>query len=58
MLTARGLANWLALAVHVLLRRAGTGRVARITFRELRIDLDRPQPWEIDGEVAGRTSTW
>jgi YegS/Rv2252/BmrU family lipid kinase len=54
-LTARGWANWLALAWHVLLRRGATGRVARGTFRELRIDLDRPQPWEIDGEVVGRT---
>ncbi len=55
-LTARGLATWLALAAHVLLRRrAATGRLARLTFRELRIDLDRPQPWELDGEVAGQT---
>ena len=54
-LTARGWAGWMALAGHVLLRRGATGRVARFTFRELRINLDREQPWEIDGEVIGRT---
>ena len=54
-LTARGWAGWLALAGHVLLRRGATARVARFTFRELRISLDREQPWEIDGEVMGRT---
>lgn len=54
-LTARGWAGWLALAGHVLLRRGATSRVARFTFRELRISLDREQPWEIDGEVMGRT---
>jgi YegS/Rv2252/BmrU family lipid kinase len=54
-LTAQGWASWLALAAQVLLRRKATGRVARIVFRELRIDLDRPQPWEIDGEVMGST---
>jgi YegS/Rv2252/BmrU family lipid kinase len=54
-LTAQGWATWLTLAGHVLLRRGATQRVARITFRELRIDLDRPQPWELDGEVVGRT---
>jgi YegS/Rv2252/BmrU family lipid kinase len=52
-LTARGWAGWLALTAHVLLRRPAPGRVRRITFRELRVDLDRPQPWEIDGEVMG-----
>jgi YegS/Rv2252/BmrU family lipid kinase len=54
-LTARGWAGWLALVAHVLQRRRATGRVARLTFRELRIDLDREQPWELDGEVMGRT---
>jgi YegS/Rv2252/BmrU family lipid kinase len=54
-LTARGWAGWLALVAQVLQRRRATGRVARLTFRELRIDLDREQPWELDGEVMGRT---
>jgi YegS/Rv2252/BmrU family lipid kinase len=55
-LTAQGWASWLVVATHVLLRsRAETGRVARSTFRELRIDLDREHPWELDGELMGRT---
>jgi diacylglycerol kinase family enzyme len=55
-LTARGVASWLALAAHVLLRRRRlTGRVLRIPFRELRVDIDREQLWELDGEVMGRT---
>jgi diacylglycerol kinase family enzyme len=32
-----------------------TGRLARIAFRELRLDLERPHPWELDGEVMGST---
>jgi YegS/Rv2252/BmrU family lipid kinase len=55
-LTARGWASWLAVVAHVLLRRrAATSRVARMTFRELRIDVDREHPWELDGELMGRT---
>jgi YegS/Rv2252/BmrU family lipid kinase len=55
-LTAQGWASWLAVAAHVLLRRRGeTGRVARSTFRDLRIDVDREHPWELDGELMGRT---
>ena len=54
-LTARGWTSWLALAGHVLLRHSSPSRVVRRTFRELRIDLDRPQLWELDGEVMGRT---
>jgi YegS/Rv2252/BmrU family lipid kinase len=54
-LTARGWTGWLALMAHVLLRRSARGNVARRTFRELRIDLDRPQLWQVDGEVMGRT---
>jgi len=54
-LTARGWAGWLTLAAHVLARRTASARVARLTFRELHIDLDRPQPWELDGEVIGST---
>jgi diacylglycerol kinase family enzyme len=54
-LTARGWASWLALAGHVLLRRPGSGRVYRASFRDLRITLDRDEPWQLDGEVMGRT---
>ena len=55
-LTAHGWAGWLALIVDVLLRRGRTRHVARVRFRQLRIDLDRPQLWELDGEVMGRAS--
>jgi YegS/Rv2252/BmrU family lipid kinase len=54
-LTARGLAGWLALATDVLLRRRRTSHLARIAFRDLHVVLDRPQLWELDGEVIGRT---
>jgi YegS/Rv2252/BmrU family lipid kinase len=52
-LTARGPVRWLALAAQVLLRRSGTGQVVRFACRELRIDLDRQQPWQVDGDVMG-----
>ncbi len=54
-LTARGWSGWLALTADVMLRRARTGRVARTVFRELLVQLDRPQLWELDGEVMGTT---
>jgi YegS/Rv2252/BmrU family lipid kinase len=55
-LTAQGWLGWLAVAAHVLLRRRDeTGRVARSTFRELRIDVDREHLWELDGELMGST---
>jgi diacylglycerol kinase (ATP) len=54
-LTARGLAGWAALAADVLLHRRRTRHVARIAFRDLHVELDRPQLWELDGEVIGRT---
>ena len=54
-LTAQGWAAWLTVAAHVLLRRRATGRVARLTFRRLRVNVDREQLWEIDGEVIGST---
>jgi YegS/Rv2252/BmrU family lipid kinase len=55
-LTAQGLVGWLRVAAHVLLRRpGGTEQVMRRTFRELRIDISRAHPWELDGEVMGRT---
>ncbi len=54
-LTARGWFSWLALAAHVLLRRQATARVTRVRFRELSVEVDRPQPWQLDGEIVGRT---
>ncbi len=55
-LTARGWADWLAVAAHVLRRRSGpTAQVLRRTCRELRIDTDRGHLWELDGEVMGST---
>jgi YegS/Rv2252/BmrU family lipid kinase len=53
-LTARGWLGWLRLGADVLLRRRA-GRLARLTCRELLIDLSRARPWEADGEVAGFT---
>jgi len=52
-LTARGLPGWAALTADVLMRRSRTSRVVRGRVRELRVDLDRPQLWELDGEVMG-----
>jgi len=55
-LTAWGWIGWLAVTLHVLLRHSGpTFQVVRRTFAELRIDTDRAQLWELDGEVMGRT---
>jgi YegS/Rv2252/BmrU family lipid kinase len=54
-LTASGWASWLAVAAHVLLRRRASGRVTRLAVRELRVELDRQQPWELDGELMGST---
>jgi YegS/Rv2252/BmrU family lipid kinase len=54
-LTAWGWSGWLALTVDVFLRRTRTGRVVHSEFRELRVQLDRPQLWELDGEVMGTT---
>jgi diacylglycerol kinase (ATP) len=54
-LTARGWAGWVMLAAHILLRRGPTDRVRRVQFRELRVLLEQPQPWELDGEVMGVT---
>jgi diacylglycerol kinase family enzyme len=48
-----GLAGWLAVMAHVLLRRPGQDRVYRVQFSELEVTLDRKQPWELDGEVMG-----
>jgi YegS/Rv2252/BmrU family lipid kinase len=52
-LTAGGLAGWLAVTANILLRRPAQGRVHRIQFTRLQVTLDRDQPWELDGEVMG-----
>jgi YegS/Rv2252/BmrU family lipid kinase len=52
-LSARGWASWPLIAADVLRRAGTTSRVARLTFRELRVDADRPHSWEIDGELMG-----
>jgi diacylglycerol kinase family enzyme len=54
-LSAHGIASWLAVAVHVLLRRPASRRVSRLCFRQLRVELRREQPWQLDGEVMGST---
>jgi YegS/Rv2252/BmrU family lipid kinase len=51
-----GLAGWVPVALNVLLRRPAHGGIYRIQFTELQVTLDRPQPWELDGEVMGSTS--
>jgi YegS/Rv2252/BmrU family lipid kinase len=52
-LVARGLAGWLAVAAGIVLRHRAHGRIYRVQFTELRVTLDRQQPWEVDGEVMG-----
>jgi len=52
-LTAWGWAGWLGLAADVLLRRRRTGRLDRLTCRELIVQARRARPWEADGEVTG-----
>ena len=54
-LNARGVAGWLALAAQVIMRRGASSRLTRIQFTELRLDVDRAQPWELDGEFMGET---
>jgi len=51
--TAQGLASWMAVGTQLLLRRGGA-QIARMTFRELHVDLEAEQPWQIDGEPMGR----
>jgi YegS/Rv2252/BmrU family lipid kinase len=56
-LTAGGLARWLAIAADILLRRPARDRVHRVQFTKLEVTLDAVRPWELDGEVmepAGR----
>ena len=52
-LTARGLAGWLATAAAIVLRRPANEKIYRVRFTELRVTLDQEQPWELDGEVMG-----
>ena len=54
-LAARGWAAWAVLAAHILMRRGRTERVIRAQFSSLRVQLEREQPWELDGEVMGAT---
>ena len=54
-LVARGLAGWLAVAAHILLRRPAPGEIYRIQFTKLQVTLAQEQPWELDGEVMGST---
>ena len=55
-LFASGPASWLAVVADIVLRRPARGGVHRVQFTELRVTLDEEQPWELDGEVMGRTS--
>jgi YegS/Rv2252/BmrU family lipid kinase len=50
-LTARGWPAWVVLAARVVLHREPGDQVRRYQFRELRLGLGSPQPWELDGEV-------
>jgi YegS/Rv2252/BmrU family lipid kinase len=50
-----GLAGWLSVAAGVLLRHRAHGGIYRVQFAELQVTLDRPQLWELDGEVMGST---
>jgi len=50
-LTAGGLARWLAIAADILLRRPARDRVHRVQFTKLEVTLDAAAPWELDGEV-------
>jgi diacylglycerol kinase family enzyme len=52
-LSAGGLAGWLAVAADIVLRRPARGRIYRVQFAKLELTLDREQPWELDGEVMG-----
>jgi YegS/Rv2252/BmrU family lipid kinase len=54
-LITRGLTGWLAAAAEIVLRRPPHGGIHRVQFTELRVTLDRDQPWELDGEVMGST---
>jgi YegS/Rv2252/BmrU family lipid kinase len=52
-LTAGGIAGWLAVTADILLRRPAYGRIYRVQFTKLEVSLDTDQPWELDGEVMG-----
>jgi YegS/Rv2252/BmrU family lipid kinase len=53
---ARGPVGWLTVAAQVILRRKNAEHVQRLQFTELRLEADRPQPWELDGEFMGETT--
>lgn len=55
LLRARSVAGWLALIAEAVTRRRGSSRFTRLRFRELHLDVDRVQPWELDGDVIGET---
>ena len=44
--------GWLRLGTDLLLRRS-SGRLTRLTCRELLVDVSRTRPWQVDGDVAG-----
>lgn len=52
---ARGLTGWLVAFTDILLRRPASSGLYRLQFAQLRVTLDREQPWELDGEVMGAT---
>ncbi len=54
-LSARGLAGWLAAATAIVLRRPARDRIHRLQFTELEVTVARGEPWELDGEVMGST---
>ena len=55
LLLARGLTGWLRVAAGIVARRPAHDGIDRIQFTELKVTLDRAQPWELDGEVMGST---
>jgi YegS/Rv2252/BmrU family lipid kinase len=44
--------GWLRLGTDLLLRRS-SGRLTRLTCRELLVDVSRTRPWQVDGDVVG-----
>jgi YegS/Rv2252/BmrU family lipid kinase len=56
LLSARGWAGWLALIAQAVTRRGASDRLTRFRFCELDVEVDRAQPWELDGEVIGGTT--
>ena len=46
----------LALIAQAVARRGSSDRLMRLRFCELHIEVDRVQPWELDGEIVGDTT--